>query len=344
MFTKPDDLPDDSLRDVLLDRWEFRAATLTYQAVGFGSHHWLAADASGGLVFVTVDDLVDKLHSADDTTDASFGRLERAFAAALSLRQDSGLDFVIAPLPDVNSRVLARLGARYSMVVHPYVPGHRLGDDGAFARPDDRREVLDLLVALHAARASPPRADDFAVPLAGGLIEAMGEIAVPWQAGPYGTSARDLLATNAADLTALLGSYADLAARVSARPDRMVITHGEPHAANVLRTPRGLVLVDWDTVLLAPPERDLWALTETDPSIPAAYEAATGVVIDDDALALYRLWYDLAEIAGYVILFRGSHGDTADTAEAWRNLRHFLQPAARWPDLLGAVSNDSRNP
>ena len=73
-------------------------------------------------------------------------------------------------------------------------------------------------------------------------------------------------------------------------------------------------------------------------------QAATGVVIDDDALALYRMWYDLAEIAGYVILFRGSHGDTADTAEAWRNLRHFLQPAARWPDLLGAVSNDRRNP
>ena len=341
MFTKPDDLPDESLRDVLLERWEFRAATLTYQAVGFGSHHWLAADASRGVVFVTVDDLVDKLRSADDTTDASFGRLERAFAAALSLRQDTGLDFVVAPLPDVNSRVLARLGARYSMVVHPYVRGHRIGDDGAFARPDDRREVLDLLVALHAARASPPRADDFAVPLAADLIEAMGEIAVPWRAGPYGTSARDLLATNAADLTALLGSYADLAARVSARPDRMVITHGEPHAANVLRTPRGLVLVDWDTVLLAPPERDLWALTEADPSIPAAYTAATGVVIDDDALALYRLWYDLAEIAGYVSLFRGSHGDTADTAEAWRNLRHFLQPAARWPGLLaGHISPD----
>ena len=343
MFTKPDDLPDDSLRDVLLDRWEFRAATLTYQAVGFGSHHWLAADASGGLVFVTVDDLVDKLYSADDTTDASFGRLGRAFATALSLRQDAGLDFVVAPLPDVSGRVLARLGPRYSMLVHPYVQGRPTGHDGAFDSPDDRREVLDLLMALHAARAELPRADDFAVPLVTDLAEAMAEVAAPWQGGPYGICARDLLARHAADLSALLGAYAELAARVMARPDRFVITHGEPHSANVLRTPDGLMLVDWDTVLLAPPERDLWALAEADPSIPAAYAAATGVVIDDDALALYRLWYDLAEIAGYVSLFRGSHGDTADTAEAWRNLRHFLQPAARWPGLrAGHVSPDNK--
>jgi len=29
--------------------------SLEYQAVGFGSHHWLATDAGGGRVFATVD-------------------------------------------------------------------------------------------------------------------------------------------------------------------------------------------------------------------------------------------------------------------------------------------------
>jgi aminoglycoside phosphotransferase (APT) family kinase protein len=194
--------------------------------------------------------------------------------------------------------------------------------------------VLDLLIALHAAHAEPPRADDFTVPRVAELMAAMEQTATPWRVGPYGTRARDLLATHAAGLTALLAAYADLAARVSARPDRMVITHGEPHSGNVLRTPCGLALVDWDTVLLAPPERDLWGLAEADAAIPSVYAAATGVPIDDDALTLYRLWYDLAEIAEYISLFRSSHGDTADTAEAWRNLRHFLRPAERWPELL----------
>jgi hypothetical protein len=91
--------------------------------------------------------------------------------------------------------------------------------------------------------------------------------------------------------------------------------------------------VDWDFVQLAPPERDLWELAETDPSVLAAYTEATGTVVDSNALALFRMWYDLAEIAGYIELFRAAHGDTEDTAESWRNLEYFLRPAERWPQL-----------
>ena len=89
-----------------------------------------------------------------------------------------------------------------------------------------------------------------------------------------------------------------------------------------------------ESVLQAPPERDLWNLAEADASVLADYSALTGTVIDNDALRLYRLWYDLAEISGYIAWFSGSHGDTADTAEAWQNLQYYLRPAERWPDLL----------
>ena len=122
---------------------------------------------------------------------------------------------------------------------------------------------------------------------------------------------------------------------------RMVITHGEPDAGNVLKTPAGLVLVDWESALLAPPERDLWALAESDPGLLDAYTAATGTGIDTDALALYRMWYDLAEISCYVRWFRSSHDDTADAAEGWQNLQYFLRPAQRWPDLLARPAGGS---
>ncbi len=128
-------------------------------------------------------------------------------------------------------------------------------------------------------------------------------------------------------------AYAGLAERAAQRRDRMVITHGEPHAGNVMTTPGGLALVDWDTVLLAPPERDLWDMAGDDGSLLGHYTRATGIQIDPEALALYRLWFDLAEISEYLTLFRAPHGDTADAAEAWENLRHFLRPAERWPAL-----------
>jgi spectinomycin phosphotransferase/16S rRNA (guanine(1405)-N(7))-methyltransferase len=100
-------------------------------------------------------------------------------------------------------------------------------------------------------------------------------------------------------------------------------------------TASGPRLVDWDTALVAPPERDLWMLAGEDDSVLPAYTAATGVEIDDRALDLYRLWFDLAEIGGYVALFRETHAETADTAESWLNLVEFLQPSQRWPSVAG---------
>jgi aminoglycoside phosphotransferase (APT) family kinase protein len=343
VFSRPASLPDACLHDALRDEWGFAATTLAYQPVGFGSHHWLAADVNDEQLFVTVDDLEAGLRSAADTTDAVYVRLERAFVTALSLRRDAGLPFVVAPVPTRAGRVLARLTSRYSIVVHRFVDGQQAGREAEFDRPADRHRVVEMLTALHAAQAEAPLDDDFVVPKLAELTEALADTAGHWRGGPYGQRARDLLATHAADLAVLVTVRADLADRVAARSGRNVITHGEPNAANMLRTQAGLMLVDWESVLLAPPERDLWALSDSDPSIPAAYAAATGLTVDADALTLYRLSYDIGEIALYISQFRRDHGETADTAEAWRNLEHFLRPRQRWPAFFPPGDSPGRS-
>jgi spectinomycin phosphotransferase len=128
-------------------------------------------------------------------------------------------------------------------------------------------------------------------------VQSIGE---PWCTGKYGERARALLARHASGVTALMGAYGELAAGVRSLPERFVVTHGEPDPRNVLKTPAGFVIVDWDFVQLAPPERDLWDLAETDRSVLAAYSEATGTAIDSGALPLFRMWYDLSEIAGYI--------------------------------------------
>ena len=334
MFTAPPELPADHIRAALAEGWRFTATALDYQPVGFGSHHWLATDAGGTRLFVTVDDQGMRLHGGADTWDAAFGRLERAFAAALSLRRDAGLGFVVAPIPAASGAVLVRLTERYSLAVHPYLDGAQARADGTFSSPADRLAVVGLLTRLHAAKATPPDPDPFTVRLAGELADAIERTGERWDSGPYGERARALLIRDGQAVAELLAAYDRLAQRVAARPERMVITHGQPHGANVLRTVDGFVFVDWESVLLAPPERDLWGLAETDPSVLAAYSAVTGAAIDAEALTLYRLSWDLAEISGCICWFRGEHGDTADCAEAWQNLQVSLRPAERWPDLL----------
>ena len=114
----------------------------------------------------------------------------------------------------------------------------------------------------------------------------------------------------------------------------MVLTHGEPHIENVMLTANGPVLIDWDTTMVAPPERDLWMLEPGDGAISTAYTQASGTAVLAPMLDLYRLRWDVAEIAVYIAEFRRPHAETDDAAESWKNLEEYLDPENRWPALM----------
>jgi hypothetical protein len=338
VFTEPDDLPHCALAGAVQDLWGFTAASLEYQPVGFGSHHWLVtgeAGEAGKRLYATADDLAAKRRTEQDTTDHTFGRLRQAFGTALALREEAALDFVVAPLRTAAGQAVARVSERYSLVIHPYVTGTTAGQDGEFASAGDRKAVVDLLIELHRARAGHPSTDDFVVPHLDKLRAMIGHPGGDWRSGPYAQPAQQLLRAHARDLQVLITEYQSLGRRAAAQPERMVITHGEPHAGNVIATANGPVLIDWDTVLVAPPERDLWDLAGDDPALLDHYAGVTGTEIDPLALSLYRLRFDLAEVSEYLCLFQSPHEDTADTRESWKNLQHHLQPAERWPSLVG---------
>ena len=338
MYTKPDELDDATVVAALAARWSFAAIELVYQPVGFGSHHWLAVARTGDIRFLSVDDLrSNSVSTPDGTTSAAFARLQRALRAASALREEAGLDFVVAPLPSVDGDVLARLDERYSMAVYPHLTGVSAGDHGEYRSEADRAAMLDRVIALHVA--SPlavPHAgvEDGFLPGRREFTTALGGVDEPWTTGPYGEPARMLLRQHADGVRQLLAHFDRLVVGVCADRERMVITHGEPHAANVVIDSTGPLLVDWESALVAPPERDLWVLDPGDGSVLAAYTEATGVALVEERLDYYRLWYDLFEIAGYIDLFRAAHADTADAAESWKNLVAFLRPAGRWPALV----------
>ena len=103
-------------------------------------------------------------------------------------------------------------------------------------------------------------------------------------------------------------------------PEPMVLTHGEPHPGNTIATTEGWVLVDWDTVLVAPRERDLWDLDTGDGSIIEAYRAATGIRPRSHLVELFGLRWDLSDIAVYVQRFRSPHSGSLDDAKSWDDL------------------------
>src|SRR6185437_1557477 len=299
VLTKPTDLADAEVSAALRIGWGFRAKSLQYLAVGGGSHHWLATDGCGQQRFLAVTDLPVFLRNQADSADALFTRIRAALLTALALREQARLEFVVAPIRRDDDEPLSRFTKRYALIVYRYLDGSHAGEDGEYRSASHRRTVLDLLIQVHRVKTDTARADDFVLPHLDKLLLAQDDTGRTWDGGPYGERARQLLLAHAAGLEKLTAAYEVLAERIAARPERMVVTHGEPHAGNAMVTRGGLVLIDWDTALLAPPERDLWTLADADPSLLDRYVAATGLELDRDALSFYRLWFDLAEVGQY---------------------------------------------
>ena len=160
------------------------------------------------------------------------------------------------------------------------------------------------------------------------IDQALGSLGVPWTGGPYAEPGRDLLARYERPLRQAFARFDGLLDRVREAGGPYVITHGEPHPGNLLRTRAGLCLVDWDMTALARPERDLWWVISGDQDA-ARYSRRTGWTVNQDALALYRLRWDLDDTAGFLSQIRGPHQQTADTLMTWTELQKTLDAITR---------------
>jgi spectinomycin phosphotransferase len=320
----PEDLDERDLVNSLSHGWGLRIAGAEYVAVGGGSYHWRVDDASGRRHWVTADDL-DQKGYLGDTRDSAFGGLRCALDTALALRA-GGLEFVVSPVATPRGETVWRLGRRHAVALFPFIEGSAR-QFGERLATTERNELVDMLVRLH--RATPwaaPMARRTSLQLSerASLEEALRDLDSHWTGGPFSEAARALVASHARHVRRLLDTFDDLAGQVMATGTRFVITHGEPHPGNVMMAGGRLLLVDWDTAALAPPERDLWMLSAGDAL--ERYVEASVRPIDDTAIRLYRLRWRLDDIASFLKRLRSAHRQTADTEHAWRSLVVSLEP------------------
>jgi spectinomycin phosphotransferase len=311
---RPGDLTDADIGGVLARQWRLAVAGLTYLPVGFGGYHWLAAGPDGTRWFVT----------AHGPWNASVADLAAALATAAGL-PGAGLDFVVAPVPASDGQAVCQV-SRYAVSVCPFldaVPG-RWGEQ---LTERDRDVLAGMLADLHRV-APPPAAPVRPLELPGrcALDVSLAERGRPWHGGPFSEPARNLLAGYADGLVRALARFDALCCVVSADGRSRAYTHGEPHPGNLLRAGRRLLLVDWETAGLAPPERDLWwVLASATGAAAQRYAARSGLHVSAAALDLYRLRWGLDDISLYLAEFRRPHARTADTEVSIAGLRDALE-------------------
>jgi len=300
MRTPPRDLTEAEVGVSVAADWHVVAESIEYAPVGFGSHHWMLTEAAGRRWFLTADAVADSAER--------LAELSAALTTAYALRHRRGLEFVVAPQAGVDDELLSITG-RYALALYPYL--ERVTD--AFANP---QQLLTMIIALHAATPDVgdlAAVDDLSVRDRSSLEAVLNNPDTLRRAGPYAAHFTKLIMDYREPIRAALDRHDAVASTLAAERGTWVITHGEPKANNTMITASGPVLVDWDTVQLAPPARDLWMMGSID-----TYTSLTGREVPVDQLKFYRLRWDLKDLCGAARWFTGPHQQTADTELAWQ--------------------------
>lgn len=325
--------PEDLVAAIRAD-WGLTLDGVDYHSEGGGAYHWVARPTNGPALFVTIDDLDTKPWLGDDRCSALQG-LVATYATALELRRSTGLRFVVAPMPTASGAPCVRFGSGYALALFPFaggVPGHW----GEPLTSFDRAELVALLADLHHSAPTTGSVLRHAggVPGRTQLEDSLNDVDEPWEGGPLSEPARVELASAAPLVIGWLSELDALTARTAGTARQAVVTHGEPHPGNLIRTADGVLLVDWDTVALGPPERDLWMF---DDDAWGEYERLTGCPVCFDTIRIYRLVWALADVASFVTRLRAPHDANVDDKRSLAALRRQLaleEPAPYGTPLL----------
>lgn len=315
MRDRPAGFADDQLWTVLPE-FGVEPMSLAYAPVGFGDYHWYVTDKEDRRWFVTVADLDLKDYLGPDP----LAGLRRAMDTAARLHDD-GLDYVVAPVRAAGGETVVRVGARHAVSVFPLLDGGSDGFDQS-QTAEEHDAVLTLLADLHSHQ--PPDETPVFSPDIPERHQLAAACADPrWTGGPFSQPAQEILGDHRAVLAASFDEFDEL--RVGVRGP-VVVTHGEPHPGNLVWPAGKLHLIDWDTVGLAVPERDLSVVSGD----LRRYAEITGRVPDPAALRLYDLRWPLVDITYFASQFRAPHVRTPDTETSWGGLVRSFEDLVRF--------------
>lgn len=253
-----------------------------------------------------------------------------------------GLATIIPPLPTPDGRLWMTCHG-FTVICYPFISGR---DGYAVALSERNWRMFGAAIArLHTADMPPilaqglPReqfAPTWRAQVRGYLADA--ERADP--SDPVAAAVTDLLRAQRPTIADLLDRADRLARLLQADTPPLVLCHGDAHAGNLLIDDSDrLYLVDWDTLILAPKERDLMFIgggqgfVGVTPAEEAArfYAGYGPAAIDQRALAYYRAERIIQDIAAFCAQLLAIPATTdaareADRAQSLRYLRANFQP------------------
>jgi spectinomycin phosphotransferase len=290
-------------------------------------------------------------------------RIDLSRLAACRWLLDDGVGEVVAPV-QTRSGALSAAVDGVSVVAYPFVDGRPAAEAGL----TERQWVAygRMLRRLHDARlpaelgAALPR--EAFTPVSLSVMErveaAIGRLehgGVDGDAGdPIATSVVTLWREHGREVDAIGARTATLAERLrmrlAAEGDRdFVACHADVHTYNVLVDDTGaLRVVDWDELLIAPPERDLMFILGSPIGLPLGEREVTlfadgygALDVDPGRLAYYHSDWAVQDVAGYAEQALSAVLGRQSREHALRILRGLFESGGEVDVALGAGSGEA---
>ncbi len=311
MLEKPA-IPDDTLLACIRDEYGLHAESLTFLPLGADVNTAVYRLEAGGAAYFL------KLRG---------GAFNEAAVAVPKYLNDHGLAQVIPSLRTRSGSLWASLPP-YHVILYPFVEGHH-GYERKLT-PAQWAEFGAALKSMHRAEVPPaltggiPR-EDFSPRWREAVRAYLARIHAETFADPAAAELAAFLKSKSAETLALVARAEELARSLQERPGEFVLCHGDIHGWNLLIDPRGaLYIVDWDTLVFAPRERDLMFIgaglgdSGYTPEEEEAlfYQGYGRAEIDGAALAYYRFERIVEDIAAFCEQILSSAGSGEDRMQA----------------------------
>lgn len=306
MLEKPD-LPDERLTSCLRDDYGLRITAISFLPLG--------ADVNTAVYRAVSDDGTPyfvKLRRGD---------VDGASVLVPQLLSGLGIRQIIAPIPTSAGQPWTRVD-EFTVVLYPFVTG-----ENGFDLQLSDGQWLGLGAALKGLHTAALPADLMAQLPRETYSSHWRELVTMFQAraeaehfvDPVAAQLATLLRANRDTISELVRRAGQLGEALRGRSLDLVLCHGDIHAGNVLIDGNGaLYVVDWDTLGLAPKERDLMfvgagigAVWNSAREEGLFYQGYGRTEIDPTALAYYRYERIVQDIAAFCeqLLLTAEGGD-----------------------------------
>ncbi|HSN77941.1 MAG TPA: aminoglycoside phosphotransferase family protein [Anaerolineae bacterium] len=265
------------------------------------------------------------------------GVFDETAVALPSFLRRQGIAPIIAPLPTTAGQLWASLDC-FKLVLYPFVAGR----DAYEAVLSDRQwyDLGNALQRIHAAdlpRAllSRLRQETYAPEWRDIVRALLVRVEVDTFDDPVAANLAEFLTAQRDQILDLAGRAERLAQALQARPPRYVLCHGDVHAGNVLvARDDAIYIVDWDSPILAPKERDLmffgggqgFAGHSAPEEEILFYRGYGEAQIDPVALAYYRYERIIEDIAVFCQQLLLTNEGGQDRAQSLRYLKSNFLP------------------